>query len=91
LIRIESKKALIIIGGGLAVVLSFLVSDSVRQTISRRRAIRASEIELSRLTQETEEARQKINGLETDPKSTERLVRKELGYLKPGEKEARFK
>jgi cell division protein FtsB len=88
---LNKKKAWVILGGGLLAVLSFLISDSVRQTISRRRAIRAAEIELSRLTQETDQAHKKINSLETDPKATEQLVRKELGYLKPDEKEARFK
>ncbi len=86
----KKKKTWIIIGGCVLVLLSFLLSDSVRHTFTRKRAIRAAEAELARLTQEAEEARQQITNLETNPKATERLVRKELGYLKPGEKEVRF-
>lgn len=70
--------------------MGFLLSESVRQTFSRRRAIHAAEAELARLTHEAEQARQNINKIENDPKATERLVRKELGYMRPGEKEARF-
>ena len=87
----DKKKAWIVAGGGVALVLSFLLSDSVRHTLSRKRAIRAAEQELARLTQEAEQARQEISRLESDPKATERMGRKELGYLRPGEKEVRFK
>lgn len=85
-----SKRTWIIVGGALALVLSFLFSDGVRHTLSRRQAIKDAEKELDRLSQEAESTREKINQLESNPKAYEHLVRKELGYMKPGEKEARF-
>ncbi len=85
-----AKKKWIIAGGVFVLILTFLFSDGVRHTFSRRRAINAAEKELARLNQEAQQTREKINRLETNPDSYEQLVRKELGYLKPGEKEVRF-
>jgi cell division protein FtsB len=86
----HAKKRWLIAGGVLILVLTFLFSDGVRRTISRRRAIHVAEKELAKLTTEAQQTREKINRLETSSDAYERLVRKELGYLKPGEKEARF-
>lgn len=74
----------------MALVLSFIFSDSVRNTLVRQKAIRAAEKELAQLNKEADDTRDKISRLETNPSAYEIQVRKELGYLKPGEKEARF-
>jgi cell division protein FtsB len=75
---------------GVAGLLSFVLSDSFRQVIIRRRAIHGAETQLRRVEAETAEAREKLARLENDPRAYEKLVRQELGYLRPGEKEARF-
>ncbi len=84
------KKSWILIGCSVALILFFLFSDGVRQTFVRKRAIKQAEAELARLNTETEQTRSKIATLENSTVEYEHLVRKELGYLKPGEKEARF-
>jgi cell division protein FtsB len=73
-----------------AVVLSFVLSDSFRQVISRRRSIRATEAELRQVESQVTDVRERLTRLQTDPSAYENLVRQELGYLRPGEKEARF-
>jgi cell division protein FtsB len=73
-----------------ALVVAFLFNENFRNTISRRRAIKTAQKELAALTQETEAVQRQITALETNPHITEHLVRKELGYLRPGEKEIRF-
>jgi cell division protein FtsB len=74
----------------LAVVLSLVLSESFRNTFSRRQAILRDQEELQRLTVEADHLHEKISRLQSDPKSYEHLVRQELGYLRPGEKEVRF-
>jgi cell division protein FtsB len=73
-----------------AMVGSFFFSESFRNTLSRRRALQKASQELDALMKESVVMRQKIARLEKDNKSYEELVRKELGYLRPGEKEIRF-
>ena len=84
------KRRLIIVGVLLAVLLSFLVSDGFRQVVSRRRAIRETQEELRRTEAEIELARARLRRLQSDSSAYEQLVREELGYLRPGEKEARI-
>ena len=74
----------------LAVVLSFVLSDSFRQVIVRRRAIRAAQFELRATDEQIIDARARLSRLQSDPTAYEDLVRRELGYLRPGEKEIRF-
>lgn len=88
--ELKDKKTWIVIGGVIAVVLSFALSESFRNTIARKHAIRQSQAELDQLNQQIELTRQKTAQLETNPASYETLVRQDLGYLRPGEKEVRF-
>jgi cell division protein FtsB len=75
---------------GLAIVLSFVLSDSFRQVIARRRSIKATNEELRQVDAQTAEAKDRLSRLQNDPSAYEQLVRQELGYLRPGEKEVRF-
>jgi cell division protein FtsB len=75
---------------GIVVIASFLLSDSVWRTFANRRAIRDKTLELQRLTLEAASLRTSINQLQTHPDTYEKLVRKELNYVRPGEKEVRF-
>jgi cell division protein FtsB len=84
------KKSWVIIVIALAVVASFLFSSGFRNTISRRRLINQFKVDLNRVSQEIEGVRADIKQLKNNPQAYEVLIRKELGYLKPGEKEVRF-
>jgi hypothetical protein len=45
---------------------------------------------LAQVTKDVEKMRRQIVQVEANPHLREQLVRKELGYLRPGEKEVRF-
>jgi hypothetical protein len=85
-----TKKYWIYASIAVAVLLSFVLSDSFRQTIAHRRSIRAMRTELSQVDNQATDARERLTRLQNDPSAYEQLVREELGYLRPGEKEARF-
>jgi cell division protein FtsB len=72
------------------VVASFLFSSGLRNTISRRHSIRQLKSEIASVSQEIELVREEIRQLKDNPQAYEILIRRELGYLKPGEKEIRF-
>jgi cell division protein FtsB len=84
------KKSWLWVTISIVVVASFLLTDSVWQTFANRRSIREKTRELARVEQETEALRTLITRLQTHPDTYEQLVRKELNYLRPGEKEIRF-
>lgn len=86
----ENKKAWLWAGAAVVVLLSFVFSDSFWNTISRRRALQKMDREYEHVSSEVELARAKLTNLENNPGAYEQLVRKELGYLRPGEKEVRF-
>lgn len=69
---------------------SFILSGSFRPTLARRQSIRSSQKELEKLSQDAQKLRAEIDRLQAHSGSYEKLVRKELGYLRPGEKEVRF-
>ena len=69
---------------------SFAFNQSLRDTLSRRKAIRQTQKRLLELSEESEKMRTKLVLLEKNPATTEQLIRQELGYLRPGEKEVRF-
>jgi cell division protein FtsB len=46
--------------------------------------------EMDKLGLEISDTRRKIEDLEKNPRAYETLVREELNYLRPGEKEVRF-
>lgn len=71
-------------------LLSFVLSDSFRQVIGRRRAIHATQAELRDVEAKALDTRERLSRLQNDPDAYEHLVRRELGYMRPGEKEARF-
>ena len=86
----HQKKKWIYEGIVLAVFLSFLLSDSLWKTLSRSRSLRATLKELDQTTKEVENIQNKLQELHNNPSAYEQLVRQELGYLRPGEKEARL-
>jgi cell division protein FtsB len=57
---------------------------------TRNRMISDSQAELTSLSVQLTTLRQKIANLKTSPQIYEHLVRRELGYTRPGEKEIRF-
>jgi len=69
---------------------SLVFNDSFRNTLARKRAIAGAQQEIDQAARDAEMARQKISRLEGGAAGYELLVRRELGYLKPGEKEIRF-
>ena len=85
-----NRKKLIIGGMAALALLALLFNDSLRATFTRQKAIRAARAELARLTEQAEALKTTLSDIEKDPRATERLVRKELGYLRPGEREVRF-
>lgn len=84
------KKYWIYAVAALAIVLSFVLSDSFRQVIGRRRAIRETNAELRQVEALTTNAHDRLARLQSNPAAYDELVRKELGYLRPGEREVRF-
>ena len=80
-----------IIGAAAAVILLGLVlSRAFRQLVHNRSAIHRVSAELSRTQTDVLTARDRLSRLQNDPTAYEQLVRQELGYLRPGEKEVRF-
>lgn len=84
------KRPWVLAGAAAIVLLSFLLSHSFRQLVGNRSAIRRTTAELTRTDAELAVARDKLSRLQTDPAAYDQLVRQELGYLRPGEKEVRF-
>jgi cell division protein FtsB len=86
----ELKKSWIVFAIGLLVLASFAFNESLRATIYRKRKIAEAQAELEKLSRQHADLRQRINNVKSIPESHELLVRRELGYLRPGEKEIRF-
>lgn len=84
------KKSWLWISAGVIILASFLFSDSVWRTFANKRTIRERTRELERLNQEAASLHASIDHLQTRPETYEHLVRKELNYLRAGEKEVRF-
>lgn len=84
------KKTWIVAGICLAVALSFVLSDGFRQFISNRSAIQRVRTELTQTEAALSASRERLSRLQADPAAYDQLVRQELGYLRPGEKEVRF-
>lgn len=74
----------------LFVLLTLLFSEGFRKTVVRRHAISKTSAEYEALSTEVDALKKKIARLENDPSAVEEYVRKDLGYLRPGEKEIRF-
>lgn len=85
-----TKKTWILISVGIAVVSSFLLSESFRHTLSRKKSLREAEKQIASLTDEINRVKTDLSRLDKEPASYETLVRRELGYLRPGEKEIKF-
>ncbi len=75
---------------GLLILASFAFNDSLRAAFNRRRMISEAQAELDALSVQLAATRQRISNLKASPQSYEQLVRRELGYTRPGEKEIRF-
>ncbi len=85
------KNKYVLIGVAMAVFFSLLIlNDSFRSTFSRKQAIRKTQEEMAKIDSEISKMKAKISSLENEPHAHEDLVRRELGYIKPGEKEVRF-
>ena len=84
------KKFLLI---GLAVFLfscTLLFNSGVRQTFLRIGDIKNAERELELVSSQVDAVRAKLDELEASKSGREELVRRDLGYLRPGERELRF-
>src|SRR5690349_3663045 len=77
----------IIIGSFLSIL---VLSGNFRATLARRQAIRDTQKELEKVDSEIDKLKSQLASLDTTPHVHEDLVRRELGYIKPGEKEIRF-
>jgi len=86
----QVKRSWVFIGIGLLILASFAFNDSLRAAFSRQRMISDSQREFDALSLQLASLRQKISHLKSTPASYEYLVRRELGYVRPGEKEIRF-
>ncbi|MFN0118250.1 MAG: FtsB family cell division protein [Elusimicrobiota bacterium] len=86
----KTHKKWIIIGGFALLMMIYVFNGNVRKTISNQKAIRQANQELTELNQEVVMTREKLNSLNKNPTYYEYLVRRDLGYLRPGEKEIRF-
>lgn len=84
------KRSWIVAGIAVVVTLSFVMSDGFRHYISRRRALHQARAELRQTEAALTATREKLFKLQSDPTAFEQMVRQELGYLRPGEKEVRF-
>ncbi len=84
------KKTWLWVGLAALVLLSFLLSESLWTSLSRKKAIQKNDKELRSLELDIEMSRQKVTDLGKNSRSYETLVREELNYLRPGEKEVRF-
>ena len=71
-------------------ITSLLFNSGFKNTLARKKAIRQAERDLKTLTVEIESMKSRISRLENNPQAYEQLVRRELGYIRPGEKEVRF-
>jgi cell division protein FtsB len=87
--RLSNQKIILILVG-IGFLGFLLFNESFRNTVLRTRAIRSTQMELNKVSKEVEQMRAKIATLEHSPQAREDLVRKDLGYLRPGEKEIRF-
>ena len=83
-------KSWIVAGVTVAVLLSFVLSDGFRGYIVNRRAIHKLSAELRGTETELAASKESLARLQSDPAAYELLVRRELGSLRPGEKEVRF-
>ncbi len=69
---------------------SFYFNSGLRKTLARRKEIRETHKMLEKVSGDIDRLRKDIKRLKEHPESYEIYVRRELGYLKPGEKEIRF-
>ena len=77
----------------IAVVLfaaNLLLSRSFRDTLQRRKAIQSAQAESKQIEEKIASLKKKLAQLKSHPAAYEQLVRRELGYLRPGEREVRF-
>ena len=72
-------------------VASLVVDGGVRTTLSRRRELRQAQNELRLIEGKIRRMEQKLAQLENHPETYENLIRSELGYIRPGEKEIRIR
>ena len=71
-------------------VVSLFFNHNFRATLSRKRAIQEAQKSVAAMNDEIQLMKQKIDRLQTRSSVYEAEVRKDLGYLRPGEKEIRF-
>lgn len=88
--NLSPKKKVIYFAIGFVIVASLIFSESLRKMISRRQDIASANRELQDVSAQVEEMRDRLSRLKSHPNQYERLVRNDLGYIRPGEKEVRF-
>lgn len=86
----KNQKKWTLIVGVFLIVASFFLNESFKSYMNRKKNIQKAKAEIQSLTEQNEALRKKLLRLKEHPKEYENLVRSELGYLRPGEKEIRF-
>src|SRR5436305_143335 len=72
-------------------VAAFLLFNAgFRSTVLRFQAIHSTQRDYARVSAEVDQLKSKISALENNGQAREDLVRRDLGYIRPGEKEIRF-
>lgn len=71
--------------------LLLIVNQGFRRLLKTILEIRSKKYQIAQLSQENEYLKKEIYRLKTDEEYRERMVRKELGYIRPGEREYRIK
>ena len=73
-----------------AAALILLGNKGFRTVVKNTLLLRRIDSELAREEEDGKRLQKDISSVKTDDRALERVVRKELGYLKPGEVEYRF-
>lgn len=77
-------------GLALAAAVFLLANEGFRTIVSSHLQLRSLNAEMARLESEEVHLKARIDAVQTNDAALERVVRKELGYRRPGEIEYRF-
>jgi|GEM_PF-4496217 len=85
----KQKSKYWLVGVATLLLATFFLNGSFKNTIQRRRAIQKAREESALLNQKISHLQKELTQLQ-NPSEYETYVRRDLGYLRPGEKEVRF-
>ena len=85
-----NRKTLILALAALLLLVSLFFSDSLKNTIHRRQTLKRTIKESEDIQRKTDDVKQQLADIREHPESHEDLVRRDLGYIRRGEKEIRF-